>query len=117
VLLKLLQHLLIWLAASAAIVLGASWGYAAGFTSHRAVSQVLAWTIASAAVIFAGALVQRAPLAITILVALCAAAFPFAVWLAAAGAPGTGAVYMIVSAIYIASLGRSCWQWLRSHTG
>jgi hypothetical protein len=113
VLLKLLQHLLIWLAASAAIVLGASWGYAAGFTSHRAVSQVLAWTIASAAVIFAGALVQRAPLAITILVA----AFPFGVWLAAAGAPGTGAVYMIVSAIYIASLGRSCWQWLRSHTG
>src|SRR5262245_29754083 len=53
VLLKLLQHLLIWLAASAAIVVGASWGYVVGFASHRAGPQLLAWTIASVTVIFA----------------------------------------------------------------
>ena len=109
---KLLQHLLIWLAASIVIVLGASWGYAAGFTSHRTGPQVMAWTIASLTVIFAGALVQRAPAAIVVLVALCVPAFLFGAWLAVDGDPSTGIVYMATAAIYIACLGPSCRQWL-----
>ena len=113
-LLKLLQHLLIWLAASIAIVAGASWGYAIGFTSHRAGPQVLAWTIATAAVIFAGALVQRAPAAIVALVALSAAAFVFGIWLTFDGALSNGLVYMVGSAAYVAVLGPSCRKWISS---
>jgi hypothetical protein len=115
VLLKLLQHLLIWLAASIVIVLGASWGYAVGFTSHRAGAQVMAWTIASVTVIFAGALVQRAPAAIVVLVALCVPLFFFGGWLTLQGAPATGVGYMMTAGIYIACLGPSCRQWLLSH--
>src|SRR5512134_546600 len=102
VLFKLLQHLLIWLAASFAIVLGASWGYAIGFTSQRAGPQALAWMIASVTVVFAAALVQRAPLAIVILVAISAAVFPVGAWLALRGAPMPGVTYMLTSAIYLA---------------
>ena len=111
---KLLQHLLIWLAASAVIVVGASCGYAVGFTSHRAGPQVLAWAIASATVIFAAALVQRAPAAIVVLVALCMPLFGFGAWLASDGAAATGIAYMLVSAIYIVCLGPSCREWLVS---
>jgi hypothetical protein len=112
VLLRLLQHLLIWLAASAAIVLGTGWGYAAGFRSHRTGPQVLAWTIATVAAIFGAALVQRAPLAILVLVAICAALFPFGVWLAINGSLAPGITYMIASAIYVLVLGPSCRAWL-----
>lgn len=112
--LKLLQHLLIWLAASIVIVLGASWGYAVGFTSHRTGPQVVAWSIASVTVIFAAALVQRAPAAIVALVALCGPALLFGAWLAVQGDPATGAVYMLTAAIYLACLGPSCRRWLRS---
>lgn len=113
-LLKLLQHLLIWLAASAVIVIGASWGYAVGFTSHRPGPQALAWTIASVTVIFAGALVQRAPAAIVVLVALCVPLFVFGAWLTVDGALASGAAYMTASAVYIACLGPSCRVWLSS---
>ena len=109
---KLLQHLLIWLAASAVIVLGATWGYAVGFTSHRTGPQVMAWTIASVTVIFAAALVQRAPAAILVLVAMCVPVLGLGGWLAMNGAAATGIAYMVVSAIYIACLGPSCRQWL-----
>jgi hypothetical protein len=112
VLLKLLQHLLIWLAASAVIVVGASWGYAVGFTSHRPGAQVMAWTIATITVIFAGALVQRAPAAIAILVALCVPLFAFGAWLTTDGAATMGITYMLASALYVASLGPSCRRWL-----
>ena len=111
-LLKLLQHLLIWLAASAVIVFGASWGYAVGFTSHRLDRQLMAWTIATATVIFAGALVQRAPAAIVLLVALCVPLFGFGLWLTLAGAPAPGVAYMLVSGAYIALLGPSCRRWV-----
>ena len=113
-LLKLLQHLLIWLAASAAIVVGASSGYAVGFTSHRIGPQMMAWTIASITVIFAAALVQRAPAAILVLVALCVPVFGFGAWLTTDGAAAAGMAYMLVSAIYIVCLGPSCRQWIRS---
>jgi hypothetical protein len=113
VLLKLLQHLLIWLAASAVIVIGASWGYAVGFTSPRIGPQALAWTVASIAVIFAAALVQRAPAAIAILVALCVPLFGFGAWLTTDGAAATGIFYMVAGALYIACLGPSCRRWIR----
>ena len=113
-LLKLIQHLLIWLAASAVIVVGASWGYAVGFTSNRTGPQVMAWTIASITTIFAAALVQRAPAAIALLVALCLPLFVFGTWLTTDGAAATGIAYMLVSAIYIVCLGPSCRQWIRS---
>ena len=112
VLLKLLQHLLIWLAASIVIVLGASWGYALGFTSHRAGPQLLAWTIATATVIFAGALVQRAPAAIVVLVGTCAAVCLFGIWLMIGGAFTTGVIYVIAGAAYIFFLGPSCLRWI-----
>ena len=57
-------------------------------------------------------LVQRAPAAIVVLVALCVPAFLFGAWLAVDGDPSTGIVYMATAAIYIACLGPSCRQWL-----
>lgn len=111
---KLIQHLLIWLAASAAIVIGASCGYVVGFTSHRPGAQVMAWTIATLTVIFAGALVQRTPAAIVVLVALCVPLFGFGAWLTTDGAAATGIAYMLASAIYIVCLGPSCRQWFTS---
>ena len=111
-LLLLLAYGLIWL--SAAIVLGSGWGYAAGFMSHRAGPQVLAWTIATMTVMFAAALVQRAPLAILMLVIICAALFPFGAWVAINGSLAPGLTYMIVSAIYVGALGPSCREWLVS---
>ena len=113
-LLKLLQHLLIWLAASAVIVLGATWGYAVGFTSPHPGAQVTAWTIATVTVVFAGALVQRAPAAIVVLVALCIPLFAFGAWLTTDGVAATGIAYMVVSVTYIACLGPSCRQWVTS---
>lgn len=110
---KLLQHLLIWLAASATIVLGMRWGYALGFTSHRPEMQALAWTAASGTLVFAAALVQRAPAAILALVVLCSVLFVAGSWLLAGGARTAGLGYMAIGATYVIGLGPSCIRWIR----
>ena len=109
---RLLQHLLIWVAATVSILLGTLWGQAVGFVSHRMERRVLAWTILSLALVFAGALVQRAPAAVAVLTILTALLGGFGLWLLADGAQMTGLVYFVIALVYLAMLGPACYRWL-----
>jgi len=114
VLAKLLQHVLIWVAATGSILLGTVWGQAVGFVSHRNDRRALAWIVLSLSLIFAGALVQRAPAAIATLVVLCVALGGFGLWLLTDGTPVFGLVYVVIAAIYLGALGPSTYKWFRS---
>ena len=109
---KLLQHALIWVGATVSILLGTLWGQAVGFVSHRMERRVLAWVILSLSLIFAGALVQRAPAAVAVLTLLTALLGGFGLWLLADGAQSTGLIYFVVALVYLATLGPSCYRWL-----
>ena len=114
VLAKLLQHVLIWVGATVSILLGTLWGQSVGFVSHRMDRRVLAWTILSLSLVFAGALVQRAPAAVAVLTLLTALLGGFGLWLLADGAQSTGLIYFVIALIYLATLGPSCYRWLSS---
>jgi hypothetical protein len=113
VLARLVQHLLIWFAATISIVLGAVGGQTVGYLSHRTDRRVVAWGILTAALIFAGGLVQRMPAAIALLVGFGALMVGLGGWLAAAGAPQAGLVYLIIGLVYVLTLGPSTYRWLR----
>jgi hypothetical protein len=110
---RFIQHLLIWLAATISIVLGAVGGQNVGYLSHRTDRRVLAWVILTIALIFAAGLVQRLPAAVAMLVAFGAAMVAFGGWLATAGAPGAGVVYLVIGIVYVVTLGPSTYRWLR----
>jgi hypothetical protein len=112
VLAKLLQLLLIWLAAIMSIVAGTIGGHAIGFLSHRPGRRVLAWTVLSGALVFAAALVQRAPAAVSALVVLSALLGAFGLWLLIDDAPAAGLVYLAIGAVYLGGLGPACYRWL-----
>ncbi len=81
--------------ATVSILLGTLWGQAVGFVSHRTDRRVLAWTILSLSLIFAAALVQRAPAAVAVLTLLTALLGGFGLWLLADGAQSTGLIYFV----------------------
>ena len=110
---RLLQHLLIWLAATVSIVLGAISGQTVGFLSHRLERRVLAWVVLTVALIFAGGLVQRMPFAIAMLVGFGAMMVGFGAWLATAGAHGAGLAYAIIGIVYLLTLGPSTYRWIK----
>ena len=110
---RFVQHLLIWLAATISIVLGAVGGQNVGYLSHRTDRRVLAWVILSVALIFAGGLVQRWPAAVAMLVGFSAIMVAFGGWLATAGAPTSGLVYFVIGIVYLVTLGPSAFRWLR----
>jgi hypothetical protein len=110
---RLLQHVLIWLAATISIVLGAVSGQSVGFLSHRFERRALAWVVLTIALVFAGGLVQRMPLAVAVLVGFGALMVAFGGWLASAGAAGTGLVYAIIGIVYVLTLGPSTYRWLK----
>ncbi len=93
---KLLQHVLIWVGATVSILLGTLCGQSVGFVSHRMDRRVLAWTILSLSLIFAAALVQRAPAAVAVLTILTALLGGFGLWLLADGAQSTGLIYFVI---------------------
>ncbi len=111
---KLLQHVLIWLAASASIVAGVSWAYTFGFAGYRAHLRPLGLLAATLALVFGAALVQRSPVAVVALVMFSALSFVFGIWLLAVGARGAGLSYMLVGATYVVGLGPTCLRWLTS---
>ena len=110
---RFIQHLLIWLAATISIVLGAVGGQNVGYLSHHNDRRVVAWAILTASLIFAGCLVQRLPAAVALLVGFGAVMVALGGWLAAASAPGTGLVYVTIGLVYIVTLGPSTYRWLR----
>jgi hypothetical protein len=109
---RLLQLLLIWVAATLSIVAGTIGGQAIGFVSHLPGRRVLAWTVFSGALVFAGALVQRAPAAISTLVILCTLLGVLGVWFLIDGAPAAGSLYLTISIVYVVGLGPACYRWL-----
>lgn len=109
---KLFEHLLIWLAASAVIVIGMGWAYALGIAGARTGPRLIGWTVAALTSIFAAALVQRAPVSIVALVVLSVAALPFGGWVAAQGEPVVGVIYIALGALYIATLGPQARRWM-----
>jgi hypothetical protein len=109
---KLFEHLLIWLAASAIIVVGLSWAYVLGIAGQRTGPLVLGWTVATASSIFSAALVQRAPLSIVLLVALSAVAMPFGGWMMAQGEEMAGLAYVGLGLTYVATLGPQARRWI-----
>ena len=113
---RFVQHVLIWLAATLSIVLGAVGGQNVGYLSHRTDRRVLAWVILTTALIFAGGLVQRFPAAVAMLVGFSALMVAFGGWLAAAGAPAAGLVYAIIGTVYVVTLGPSAYRWLRERS-
>ncbi|MGQ0734997.1 MAG: hypothetical protein ACT4QD_15245 [Acidobacteriota bacterium] len=113
---KLIEHLLLWLAASAIIVLGVSWAYTFGFTSYRPHLQLIGLVAATLATTLAAALVQRAPLAVLALVVLSGGSCGVGIWLMLGGAVSTGAGYLVLGLIYVAALGPSCARWLASRS-
>lgn len=110
--LKVLQHVLIWLAASSSIVVSMSWAHAFGFVASRRDRWPVAVLVAGGALVFSAALVQRAPSAIVALVAVAVALGILGAWLLATGTPVAGAVLVVVAAIYAAALGPACLDWL-----
>jgi hypothetical protein len=110
---RLLQHFLIWLAATLSIILGAVWGQTVGFLSHRTERRLLAWVVLTVALIFAGGLVQRMPLAVAMLVACGGVMCGFGVWLVTAGAPSAGLVYVLIGLVYLIGLGPSTYRWFK----
>jgi hypothetical protein len=109
---RLVQHVLIWLAASAVIVVGMTWASMWGLNGHRVDRWPAGVLIATLATIFAAALVQRAPMALVALVGLAALAGATGCFFVVSGQP-FGAVLLIVSAIYLVTLGPSAYRWLR----
>jgi hypothetical protein len=112
VLAKLLQHILIWVAATVSILVGTVWGQALGFVSHRTERRVLAWIVLSVSLVFAGALVQRAPAAVAALTVLSVALGGFGLWLLTDGTPGVGFGYVVIAAVYLGALGPACYRWI-----
>ena len=108
----MLQHVLIWVAATVSILVGTVWGQSLGFLSHRTERRALAWLVLTLSSIFAGALVQRAPKAVAALMLISVALAGFGVWLLTDGAPGIGVAYVAIAAIYLAVLGPACYRWL-----
>ena len=108
---KLLQHVLIWAAATVAILIGTVWGQAVGFLSHRTERRALAWIVLTIALIFAAALVQRAPLAVAVLVAFSAALGGLGLYLLSDGSSTVGVLYVVIAAVYVVSLGPSLYRW------
>jgi hypothetical protein len=110
---RLLQHLLIWAAATVSIVAGAIGGRTVGFLSHRLERRILAWIVLTIALVFAGGLVQRMPFAVAMLVGLGVMLVGFGVWLASAGALGAGLVYVTIGLVYLIGLGPSTYRWFK----
>lgn len=113
VLTRIVQHILIWAAACWSIVLGMSWAYAYGFRTQRYDRWAGATLGATMVVVFAGALVQRAPSAVVALVALCACLAPLGIWLIAHGATTSGIACLAVSALYVTALAPASLRWIR----
>jgi hypothetical protein len=111
-LLKLLQHTLIWIAASFGIVVSMSWAHAYGFVSQRRDRWPMAVLVATAALVFSAALVQRAPSAILALVGLAIVVALVGVGLLVTGAVVSGAALVVIAGLYVATLGPSCLRWL-----
>jgi hypothetical protein len=109
---QLLEHVLIWLAASAVIVVGIGWAYAMGLMSHRTDLRVAALTATVGVLIFAAGLVQRSPLAVSLLVVLSALMCAFGLWLLADGARVAGLAYVSIGSTYVIGLGPASLRWL-----
>jgi hypothetical protein len=110
---RLAQHALIWIAASAIIVFGMTAAYAFGFNGHRPERWPIGLALATVASIFAGALVQRAPQAVVLLVFCAGVLGVLGAWLLLTGTPGVGAAYAATGTLYLAALAPSSWRWLR----
>jgi hypothetical protein len=109
---KLSQHILIWLAASAIIVVGLGAAYTYGINPYHTNLDPIGLLAAACIVIFAAALVQRSPIAITILVVCAGALGLLGIWLLADGARFIGLAYTVIGATYVAGLGPSCLRWI-----
>ena len=109
---SVLQHVLIWIAATVSILVGTVWGQSFGFLSHRTERRVIAWLVLTLASIFAGALVQRAPKAVAALMLISVAVVVFGLWLLTDGSAAAGGVYVAIATIYLAVLGPQCYRWL-----
>jgi hypothetical protein len=113
VILRLAQHALIWLAASAVIVAGMTWASALGFNGHHPQRWPAGLLVATVTLIFAAALVQRAATAIVALTLLAAAAALVGVSLLIDGAVTAGSGYIVLGVVYLVALGPSSLRWLR----
>lgn len=109
---RVLQHVLIWVAATVSILVGTVWGQALGFLSHRTERRAMAWLVLTLFSIFAGALVQRAPKAVATLMLISVAVGGFGIWLLTDGTPSAGAAYVAIATVYLAVLGPECYRWL-----
>ena len=109
---KVLQHVLIWLAATVSILVGTVWGQSLGFLSHRTERRAMAWLVLTLSSIFAGALVQRAPSAVAALMVISVAVGAFGIWLLTDGTAEVGVAYVAIATIYLAVLGPACYRWL-----
>jgi hypothetical protein len=107
-----LQHVLIWVAATVSILIGTVWGQSLGFLSHRTERRALAWLVLTLFSIFAGALVQRAPTAVAALVLVSLGLAAFGLWLLTDGAAAAGGTYVAIAVIYLIVLGPACYRWL-----
>ena len=108
----MLQHVLIWVAATVSILIGTVWGQWLGFLSHRTERRAMAWLVLTLSSIFAGALVQRAPQAIAALMLICVAMALFGLWLLTDGTASAGMSYVAIAIVYLAVLGPACYRWL-----
>jgi hypothetical protein len=110
---KLIEHTLIWLAASWSIIVGVNWAYTFGLRSHQATVRGLGFAMAAGACVFAAALVQRSPVAVVILVLLSAVGGGFGALLLFNGTRAVGLAYLAIGIIYVVALAPTSLRWLK----